>query len=116
MFRNGIYKVGYRSLLHDEGSGENGFAIMRDGFIIGSDRLGAVFTGAPGSRACERVTVELTVPPGGELITGFRAGPAGATVKVLTQLDPEKLSQTATVFVAGEPVEIQVCYLGPLPE
>ena len=116
MFRNGIYKVGYRSPLHDEGSGENGFAIMRDGFIIGSDRLGAVFTGGPGLGGCECVTVKLTVPPGGELITGFRAGPAGATLKVLTQLDPEKLSQTAIVEVAGEPVEIQVSYLGPVPE
>jgi hypothetical protein len=118
MFRNGIYKIGYRSPLHDEGSGEHALAIVRDGQIIGSDRLGAVFTGETEwpARSLNWLTVELTVPAGGELITGKIAGPEGATLTIQSHLDPEKLGQFAVIDVAGDPVEIQVCYLGPLPE
>jgi hypothetical protein len=117
MFRNGIYKVCYRSLQHDEGTGEHAYAIVRDGHIIGSDRLGAVFggNGHMGSSGAG-VDIELTVPPGGELITGLVAGPLGASLKIQSKLDPEKLSQFAIVDVAGSPVEIMVSYLGPLPE
>lgn len=118
MFRNGVYKVCYRSPLDEPGFHDHALAVMRDGKIIGSDRMGGVFTGeercAP--RAGDSVSVKFTVPPGGELITGFVAGPKGANVKIKTPLDPEKLAQFAVIDVAGEPVEVEVIYLGPLPE
>jgi hypothetical protein len=121
MFRNGIYKVCYRSLLHDEGTGEHSYASVRDGHIIGSDRLGAVFagtglSGGAGDGRDDVFDIELTIPPGGELITGLVAGPCGATLKLQSRLDPGKLSQFAVVDVAGSQVEIMVSYLGPLPE
>jgi hypothetical protein len=91
---------------------------MRDGKIIGSDRLGGVFVGEAGwsAASADCVTIELTVPPGGELVTGLTAGSSGACVKIKTRLDPEKIAQFATVDVAGEPVELELIYLGPLPE
>jgi hypothetical protein len=118
MFRNGIYKVCYRSPHDDDDFSEHALAVLRDGQIIGSDRLGGVFTGAPrcGSAADDCISVDLTVPPGGELVNGFVAGPAGATIQIKTRLDPEKIAQVAVIDVAGEPVEIQLIYLGPLPE
>ena len=118
MFRNGIYKVCYRSPMDDDGFAEDALAIFRGGKIIGSDRHGGVFVGGPGRRSAdgEDVSVELTVPPGGELVTGMIAGPAGATLTINGCFDPCKLGQFAVVDVGGAPVEIQLSYLGPLPE
>jgi hypothetical protein len=118
MFRNGIYKVYFRNPTHNEGSGELAVIVVRDGQITGSDRLGAVLTGTAGSdrNSLQTVQVELDVPPGGELITGFRAGPAGAKLNIDARLDPEKLCQIAMIDVGGQPVEITVDYLGLMPE
>lgn len=118
MFRNGIYKIGYRSPNDDTGSGEHALAVLRDGRILGSDRLGAFFTGETGlwPTGEDDVAIELTVPPFGELINGFIAGPAGAKVKIRSRLDPAKTSQTFVADVAGQPVEVELSYLGPLPD
>ena len=43
MFRNGVYKVCYRSPLDEPGFHDHALAVMRDGKIIGSDRMGGVF-------------------------------------------------------------------------
>jgi hypothetical protein len=56
------------------------------------------------------------VPPGGELVTGLVAGPSGAKIKIKTRLDPEKIAQFATIDIAGEPVEIELIFMGPIPE
>jgi hypothetical protein len=118
MFRNGIYKVFYRGPLDGCDFSEHALAVLRDGHIIGADRLGGVFTGSPGMTAtsCDSFNIELNVPPGGELVTGLVAGPAGATIKIKTRLDPEKIAQFVTIDVAGEPVEIELIYMGPIPE
>jgi hypothetical protein len=118
MFRNGIYRVGYRSPDHNLGSSEHALAVVRDGNIIGSDQLGAVFTGETGiwPTGDDDVAIELTVPPWGELINGFVAGPTGAKVKIRSRVDSAKTSQTFVVDVAGQPVEVELSYLGPLPD
>ncbi len=118
MFRNGIYKVCYRNPMDGDGHSEEGLAILRDGKIIGSDRHGGVFVGEPGRYSAndEDVSVELTVPPGGELVTGLVAGPAGATFKIRSRFNSAKLQQFVVADVGGAPVEIQLSYLGPLPD
>lgn len=118
MFRNGIYKVFYRSPLDNFGFSDHALAVLRDGQIMGSDRLGAVFTGGPGIVAAggHAVTIELAVPPGGELISGFKAGPTGASLTINTDFDPIQDTQVKMVDIGGGPVEVQLVYLGPLPE
>jgi hypothetical protein len=118
MFRNGIYKVFYRSARDDDDFTEHALAVLRDGQIIGADKLGGVFTGSSGASAACRdgIDVNFNVPPGGELVTGFVAGPAGAAIKIKTKLDPEKIAQFATIEIAGEPVEIELIYMGPIPK
>ena len=118
MFRNRIYKVFYRSPLDDFGFSDHALAVLRDGQIMGSDRLGAVFTGEPGFATAggNAVTIDLTVPPGGELISGFKAGPSGASVTINTDFDPSQDTQVKMVDIGGGPVEVQLVYLGPLPE
>lgn len=122
MFRNGIYKVYYRSAGGSEEFTEHALAVLRDGHIIGADKLGGVFNGTsncgPGDRAPSRdvVNVSFAVPPGGELVTGFVAGPQGAAIKIKSRLDPEKIAQFATIDVGGEAVEIELIYMGPVPE
>lgn len=117
-FRNGVYKI-----LYDDGSpgsaGEHALVVMRDGSFLGSDPNGGVFSGtvedinntAPGS-----VSATLTVPPLGELVTGFRAGGAWAKVAVSGHLEANKLLQEAVVEIDGVPLAITLCYMGPLPD
>ncbi len=118
MFRDGIYKVSYASPLHDEGSGEHALAAVRGGQITGSDPLGAVFVGDIGclSNSVETINVQLTVPAGGELVTGFRAGGNGAVLNVQARIDPENPSEVQILDVGGDPVAVQLEYLGPLPD
>lgn len=121
MFRNGIYRIDYRNPLDHEAPGDDALVVMRDGRMIGSDRYGGVFSGAarrsplPPLGPKETIGVQMTVPPGGSLVTGHKAGPTGATIDILGRLDPALDHQTATIDVAGHPVELRVSYLGPLP-
>lgn len=120
MFRNGIYRIDYRNPLDNDAPGDDALVVVRDGRMIGSDRYGGVFSGtarrslASFSRK-ETVGVQMTVPPGGALVTGRNAGPSGATIDIFGRLDPQLDHQTTTVDVAGHPVELRISYLGPLP-
>lgn len=118
MFRNGIYKIYYRDPLDQNGPYEDALAVMRDGKIIGADRHGGVFNGEPRCALglLETLHVELTVPPGGELVTGWVAGAAGASLAIRGRLDPVRDHQSAVVDIGGEAVEVVVSYLGPLPD
>jgi hypothetical protein len=118
MFRNGIYKIFYRSPLDLHAFTDHALAVVRDGKIIGADRLGAVFIGAPGPPTLdgETVSVDLRVPPGGELISGLKAGPDGAIVTVAAAFDPAQNTQSRRIDIAGSPVDVRLDYLGPLPD
>lgn len=117
MFRNGIYRIDYRSPNDDLIASEDALFVVRDGSIIGADRHGGVYAGSQfGTRgALDGVRVQMTAPPGGEMVTGTIAGPDGAVIDIVSKLDPARNFQTATVEVAGNPVEISVAYLGPFP-
>jgi hypothetical protein len=118
MFRNGIYKIFYRDPADEDGSFEDALAVVRNGKVIGADRYGGVFTGEPRCALglLETLKLQLNMPPGGELVTGYVAGPSGVSLDIIGRLDPMRDNQTAVVEIGGEPVELVVSYLGPLPE
>jgi hypothetical protein len=118
MFRNGIYKVCYGPASIDDGPLEDALAVMRNGRLIGSDRHGCVFVGEPmcGVGPHETIRIQLTIPPGGELVTGFRAGQHGATLHLRGQFDPTLNVQTSMIDIEGERIALHVSYLGPLPD
>lgn len=117
MFRNGIYRIDYRNPHDDFAPSDDALFVVRDGSIIGSDRHGGVYSGSQyrTTGALDGVRVQMTAPPGGEMVTGAVAGKNGAVVDIVSKLDPERNFQTAIVDVDGDPVEISVAYLGPLP-
>lgn len=117
MFRNGIYRVDYRNPNDESGPRDDALVVFRDGKIIGADRHGGVYAGSQQGAGAQLETIglHLTVPPGGELVTGFVAGAEGATFNILSRLDPTLDRQTATIDLAGCAVELSVSYLGPLP-
>jgi hypothetical protein len=101
MLENGIYGLRFAASHDGEPADGSGLAVLRDGKVLGSDPLGAVFTGTyefDAARQLNRVRLRLDVPPDGVLVTGFSAGATGATLDI-----------------AGAPVGVQIRYLGPLP-
>ena len=113
MLENGLYDLRYRA---GEGAG-NGLAMLRDGRILGSDPWGGVFTGTcefDPQASTSTVHLRLEVPPGGELITGFAAGPEGAVIDIVGAIDGGVAAPATTVDVAGSLVSISLSYLGPL--
>jgi hypothetical protein len=63
----------------------------------------------------DTVRLRFEVPPGGELITGFAAGPEGAVIDIVGAIDDRVPAPSTMVDVAGSPVSVSLCYLGPLP-
>ena len=122
MFRNGIYKISYCQPVADRdidwSLSEHALAVMRESKLIGADRHGAVFVGEPihSSEALETIRVQLTVPPGGELVNGARVGPQGASITLRGQFDPTLVIQTTHIDLEGVNIALCVQYLGPLPE
>ena len=123
MFDEGIYGVTYRgrarnhSCDQDQPGGE-ALAVLRNGKILGSDRWGGIFSGSyefDPVAGLNKVHVRIDVPPDGELITGFAAGPKGATFDIVVSLERATPKAAATVSVAGEPVDVEFSFLGPLP-
>jgi hypothetical protein len=49
------------------------------------------------------------------LITGFSAGPAGAVLDIVGAVDGASPLAATVVEVAGTPVNVELTYLGPLP-
>ena len=93
--------------------------ILRDLLrILGSDRHGGTFTGSydfdPEAQT-NTLHVRLAVPPGGMLVTGFDAGPKGATLEIVGRFDRAAPVSKSKVEIAGRPVDVQLTYLGPLP-
>jgi hypothetical protein len=117
MLENGLYDLRYRA---GEGGGVagSGLAMLRDGRILGSDPWGGVFTGTcefDPQASTDTVRLRFEVPPAGELITGFAAGPQGAVIDIVGAIDGKAPAPSTTVDVAGAPVSVSLTYLGPLP-
>ncbi len=118
MLDEGIYELFYKAPDTEQIPGESALCVLRNGKILGSDRWGGVFEGSykyDAIRNTNSLHVRLKVPPEGELVTGFSAGPNGATIEVTTTLDRAAPLTQTTVDIADQPVELQMKFLGPLP-
>lgn len=118
MLDEGIYTLDYRGEHMGQLDGDSALAVLRNGKILGSDRFGGVFAGSyefDATNGRNKVHVRMQVPPGGELVNGFAAGPSGALIDIVAAFERAAPASKALVEVAGRPVEIQLTYLGPLP-
>jgi hypothetical protein len=61
------------------------------------------------------VQLRFDVPPEGRLITGFSAGPGGASLDIVGAFEGEAPRIATVIEVAGAPVRVELTYLGPLP-
>jgi hypothetical protein len=118
MLREGIYGLRYSAAAEGPWQGGGALAVLRDGRILGSDPWGGVFAGSCefDAAACtNKLSLRFTVPPQGELITGFCAGPDGAVLDIIGACPPNASEASMVVDVAGAPVSVHFTYLGPLP-
>jgi hypothetical protein len=116
MLRDGLYRLTYP--IDARGTRETALAMVRDGVLFGSDPYGGVYQGATISiegHASYRITLTGIVPPGGELITGEIAGEDGAAFDLSGIFDPTADHQTIRVQIGDATVQVEVQYLGPLP-
>jgi hypothetical protein len=118
MLEDGLYGLRFAASHDGEPGDGDGLAVLREGKVLGSDPLGAVFTGTyefDAARQLNKVRLRLDVPPDGVLVTGYAAGPAGATLDVVGAFSGPLAETTAFIQIAGAPVGVQIRYLGPLP-
>ena len=93
-------------------------ATLRKGRILGSDPWGGVFQGScqfDAARRVNTVRLRLDVPPDGKLITGFSAGPAGASLDIVGAFERAAPKTATVVEVGGAAVRVELTYLRPLP-
>ncbi|MEO1543723.1 MAG: hypothetical protein AAFR75_06870 [Pseudomonadota bacterium] len=118
MLDDGVYALDYRGESGGEAAIGDALAVLRNGRILGSDRWGGTFTGSYDFDAAEKsntLHVRLAVPPGGLLVNGFSAGPDGATVEIVGQFDRAAPVSKTSVVIGGKPIDLQLTYIGPLP-
>lgn len=117
MLRDGIYRVTY-AYAADGPITDQALAIVRDGRVVASDRHGGVYVSGPPDNTTSDssvYTISASIPPGGELATGFQAGDGGAHIvlKAVTKSDADKLR--AIIDIDGKTLEADFIYLSPLP-
>lgn len=118
MFDEGLYSLTYAA--RGAGPSESGdaLAVLRAGRIVGSDRWGGLFEGSyrfDSATQTNHFHMRLRVPPDGELVTGLAGGANGTTVEVVTVLERAAPVASATIDIGGEPLDLKMTYLGPLP-
>lgn len=108
--RDGIYGVAYRAPASaHEGKGT---AVLRNGKLTGADIEGTLFCGSYRFDRARGITaVDLRL---GTHDTGDPVGP-GVSATMLTLSGPHPLQQ-GTCLIASEVYEIELRFLGPLPE
>lgn len=118
MMDEGIYSLEYSGGTDDSSERGSALAALRNGKILGSDRWGAVFMGSyEFDPVTERnsVHLRLNVPPDGRLITGYAAGPEGATLDIVGSFERAAPKTTAVASLEGAELEVTLTYIGPLP-
>jgi hypothetical protein len=114
MLRDGIY----RALI--AGSAETGSAVYvcRAGKVVGVGYKGADYEGTyswDDVRKVNTFEIEVTFPPGVQMVTGMVAGAQGATLTVRGEgKTPEPVSRFS-LDLAGRAVDVQLSYVRPLP-
>lgn len=116
---DGLYAIQYFHLAQSIEAGRGALAILREGHILGSDKLGGVFEGRlflGGDCGVDQVVLNLRVPPGGCLVTGLCVGGAGAQLEMRGKLHRSRSGWCGTLDVAGETVEVRFHFVGALPQ
>jgi hypothetical protein len=118
MLAEGIYRIDYHGRAGGEGDDDCALAILRNGHIMGSDKHGGVFLGqylSDPEMNRDVVTIRLEVPPGGTLITGLSAGAFGVLVDISAVFEPRTGATKTVVEIGGQAIDIELCFIGPLP-
>jgi hypothetical protein len=118
MLEDGIYGLWFAASQDGKPEYGSGLAVLREDKVLGSDPLGAVFTGTyefGTARQLNKVRLRLDVPADGVLVTGFSAGPSGASLDIVGAFAGTSGETPAFIQIAGAPVGVQIRYLGPLP-
>ena len=109
MLKDGIYGLAYAA---------EGERMPTEGRIFGSDPWGRRVHRLLPVRcrpALSRVQLRLEVPPDGQLIAGFSAGPGGASLDIEGAFEGAAPRFSTVIEVAGATVRVELTYLGPLP-
>jgi hypothetical protein len=119
MIDDGIYGLDYIAPNGDMCDGIGSLlVVLREGKILGSDNLGGVFSGNYEfslEEALNKIYVRMRIPPRGELVTGYAAGPEGAILDIVGAVTRTEAVTVTRVEVAGEPIDVRLTYIGPLP-
>jgi transcriptional regulator with XRE-family HTH domain len=114
----GLYGLRYHAPDQVSDATGDGLAVLCAGKIIGTDRWGGIFNGRydfDPIRQLNTLQVNVRVPPHGHLITGLVAGETGSAVTITAKLKRPNPAASAIADVYGQPVEVTLTYLGPLP-
>jgi hypothetical protein len=112
---DGIYAIQFEASDSEIG---HATAALRKGAIFGSDREGGIFSGHyqfDAARNLNRIDIRFFVPPGGSLVTGFSAGPEGDAVDIVGEFGNLDTRPVIKLNVGEVPLEVELNYLGPLP-
>lgn len=112
LLEDGLYRIDYQA--GPGGESDRALAVMRQGKLKGADRHGGMFTGNyrfDRPRGLNIVHFVLTFAPDKD--TGGEPRPDIECTCAIARPDP--VARTS-VTIAGQPFDIVLIYLGPLPE
>ena len=110
MLGEGLYSLELR--LRSEGRAVgSALAVVRNGTFLGADAWGGVFSGSCAPNASREIRVKVAVPAGGELVTGFKAGPDGAAIDLVGVLRTGEDRRRAAIEIVGQEIDIELSYL-----
>ncbi|MEM1371955.1 MAG: helix-turn-helix domain-containing protein [Pseudomonadota bacterium] len=119
MLDDGLYALDYAGQDGGEAQRGDALAVLRNGRILGSDRHGGTFSGSyvyDAGRDANSVHVRFQLPPDGELVNGITAGPQGSSIELTASFDRATPVTTTTIDLGGQPVRLQLTFVGPLPK
>ncbi len=117
MLMNGIYKIAFAQSAQPQDD-EIALAVVRNGKVFASDQHGGVYISDVTKTLTDKICISYftaLVPPFGMLVTGIEAGADGAEIEMTAIVDPTSKQQTATLELAGTTIEVDVIYVGSLP-
>lgn len=120
MLQNGLFEISYPMPLEAGGGTETLLAVCRGGALTASDPHGGVYLGQITLAASFATKAALSLNgalPEGEACERHcePIQPAPAAVEIHGVVDPSAERQTAVLVVDGEPLEVEIAYVGALP-
>lgn len=114
----GLFEIARLASGRRAGADQRMFLICRDGRLFGADPAGTVYTGElrMRSRHSAKPRLEAACEAHGGRGARLRSGNRTTGVSIWGEIDPSAERQNTTVLVGRKPVEIEITYLGPLPQ